>query len=438
MLLSTLDWKAAILAACIVPVPALAQTAAQLKEDLDWYRREVFAVERSYTPAARAEAERRLRVLEGALNKTSPLAFEIEIARIVALADNGHSGVNATGRARRANRVAIRLATFGNEFRVLRTTEANAYLLGGKLIAIDGKPVSVARDSARTLQGGTPEWRDRTVPLALESPEQLHVLGIAKEPGAATYTFETEDRKSITRRLVGEPGASTDAMRPDFLLYGLEQPGTVAMRPPNPWSLQDAMTAFRWRTAPEIDGLVIQLRRVVNGPNQAIGQFLDSMKVRIAADRPRNVVIDMRMNTGGDLNNARDFMKALPSLVPGRVFVITGPVTFSAAISSVGYLEQAAPERVTIVGEESGDRLVFFAEGRPATAPNTRMMVGLATERHDYRNGCAAFTDCHGAVVRFPIAVPSLKPDIPAPLTYAEWKAGRDPAMDAIARALRR
>jgi hypothetical protein len=426
-----------LLLLCAMPSLLAAQTPAQLKEDLDWFRREVFAVEQSYTPATRAAATRRLDALEATLSRVTPLAFEMEIARIVALADNGHSGVNPIGRVRRTNRVPLRMATFGDEFRVLRATPANADLLGARLTAIDGKPIALVRDSARTLFGGTPVWRDRNLPLTLESPDQLHALAIARDAKSAEYSFVTETGASITRRLVAD-AAGTPAMPSDLLFYAVDEQGMTGLKPNLPWSLADAMTAFRWRAAPEVDGMVIQLRRVVDGPNQSIVAALDSMKARIASDRPRNLVVDMRMNGGGNLQNARDFMKALPSLVPGRIFVITGPGTFSAAISSVGYLEQAAPDRVTIVGEEVGDRLVFFAEGQPATAPNSRMMIGRATQRHDYQNGCKAFTDCHGPVVGYPIAVPTLKPDLAAPLTFADWKAGRDPAIDAIVRALKR
>src|SRR6185503_12822956 len=114
-----------------------------------------------------------------------------------------------------------------------------------------------------------------------------------------------------------------------------------------------------------------------------------------------NLVLDMRLNGGGDLNNTRDFAETLPALVPGRVFVLTSPWTFSAAISTVGYLKQKAPSRVTIVGETVGDRLVFFAEGRP-------------------------------------IAVPTLDPEIVAPWTIETYRNGRDPGMEAIATALSR
>lgn len=445
MLVSTSDWKvprsialAVLLGSPIVAAAQATVSPAQLKEDLDWFRASVFAVEMSYSTSARAEGERRLNLLQSTLRHTTVAAFTMELARIVALADNGHSAVFAGTRSRWSNRIPLRFTTFGNEFRVMRAANAHTDLLGARLVAIDGVPIDVVRDSGRTLFGGTPAWRDRNLPLFLESPDQLNVLHLARDAQAAEYSFATETGTSIKRRIVADR-SSAFGPPPDFLLYA-EDDGLLKTLAPTalPWSLQEPRTTFRWRRAPEIDGLVIQLRRIVDGPGQGIAEFLDEMKAKIAADRPRNLVLDLRMNSGGNLNNTRDFVKALPALVPGRIFVITGPGTFSAAISTTGYLKQEAPGRVSIVGEEAGDRLVFFAEGRPATAPNTGIMIGIATQRHDYRGGCKAFTDCHGPVVRFPIAIPTLAPDIPAPLTFADWKAGRDASMEAIIGALKR
>ena len=91
-----------------------------------------------------------------------------------------------------------------------------------------------------------------------------------------------------------------------------------------------------------------------------------------------------------------------------------------------------------IVGEEVGDRLIFFAEGRGVTLPNSGIGIGVATERHDYQTGCKPYKDCHGPVACNPISVPTLTPDIAAPWTIAAYRAGRDPAMDAVAAAVKR
>src|SRR4051812_49801271 len=123
MLLSTSDWKiwrlafvviAALPSALAAQAPTL--SAAQLKQDLDWFRANVFEIEKSYSASARAEAERRLAALNGSLSRTIAIAFTMELGRIVALADNGHSNVFAGTRSRWSNRIPLRLTTFCDEF----------------------------------------------------------------------------------------------------------------------------------------------------------------------------------------------------------------------------------------------------------------------------------------------------------------------------------
>jgi len=414
------------------------------REDLAKFRAEFMARDRAYTAPARTEAEARLARLESSIEKVSQAYFDLELARIVALADNGHTAAFGAPRSRRYNRVPVRLVPFGEDFFVLRVDPANEDLLSAKLIAIDGRPIETLRTLARSLAGGTAAFRDRNAGFFFESPELLYALDAAKAKGAAVYRFAAESGRVIERRLAGEPPNPTrDAMNSNHWLYP-ESVDTTAGRwrpllPPAraPWALQEPGVPFRWREAPELQAIVVEFRRNYNAPNRSIADFLKQMTAEIEARRPRNLVLDMRANGGGDLNTTRDFIKSLPNLVPGRIFVLTSPWTFSAAISSVGYLEQASPDRVSIVGEMAGDRLEFWAEGRVTELPNSGAMVLHATERHDYKDGCRAFTDCHGPVVRNPISVPSLAPDIPAPWTIEAYRAGRDPAIEAVATALR-
>src|SRR6185503_12010128 len=98
-----------------------------------------------------------------------------------------------------------------------------------------------------------------------------------------------------------------------------------------PWSLAEPSVRFRWRAAPEVSAIVIELRQVVSSPGNSIADFLREMSEKLQAQRPQNLVLDMRVNGGGNLQTARDFMKSLPILVPGKIFVLTSPWTFSAA-----------------------------------------------------------------------------------------------------------
>lgn len=419
-------------------------TAETRRADIAVFRDQFLGQDHAYSTEARAEAERRLAALDAQAGAVSQASFELELARIVALADNGHTAYFAGPRSRRYNReMDVRFVPLGDDFYVLRASPANTDLLGARLVAIDGHPIAQLRDTARTLSGGTNGWRDRSVPYFLESPEQMHALGAIARPDRAAYRLRLSNGRTVTRQLTIEP-ANPGRVRgnADRWFYPAAEEGegdawrTLITTDQAPWSLRDPDTPFRMRDAPEIDAYVIELRQNNSSDDMDIAEFmLDSLEAARTSGR-RNLVLDMRMNGGGDLNTTRAWVRRLPRAVPCRVFVLTSPFTFSAAISTVAYLKQSAPDRVTIVGEHVGDRLRFFAEGDVVNLPNAGGAILYATERHDYLTGCEGFTDCHGSVVRNPIRVPNLDPEIVAPWTIEAYRAGRDPAIDAIAAAL--
>jgi hypothetical protein len=416
----------------------------QIREDLRDLRTALDEREKSWSPNAKAEALRRVDRLAAAADTLQWAYLELEIARIVALADNGHTGTGSGARSTHFDRIPLRLAPFGDQFYVLRAPAEHRDLLGARLVSVSRVPVERLRDVGRTLTGGTAAWRDRFVSFFLESPGQMRTLhAIEGVAGAATYRFALADGREVERSIVPTP---PDAGRSAGAAMRWFYPGpkvadvagwTPLLAPDSaPWALRDFGVPFRWRAAPELDAMVIELRANRDQPSAPIRPFLDSVTAEITRRHPTNLVLDLRMNGGGDLNTTRDFAKRLPTLVPGRVFLLTSPFTFSAAISTSGYLEQSAPARVTIVGEEVGDRLVFWSEGPGLQLRNTGIGMGLARERHDYHDGCRAFQDCHGPVVRNPIAVQTLAPDVPAAWTIEAYRAGRDPAMEAVTKQL--
>ena len=441
--------RAVRLIPCLLFVFAPAAAPAQSVEegrrsDLTAFHRDFYARDSSYSVVRRAEADARLRALESKLGTLTAAQFELELARIVALADNGHTNSPASLRSRRYARVPIRLVPFGDQFYVLGADTAHVDLLGARLVGIDGKAMNDIRSAGHVLWGGTPAWRDRQLPFLLESPEQMLALGITTAPGAAVFRFALRNGRTVDRRIAAEPPNASREIYPATRWLHPEPLDTdrgnwrlLGTKEKSPWAFQELSQLFRLRVAPELNAVIVQLRANHDGP-QPIQEFLRKASEEIQRVKPRNLVLDLRVNGGGDLNNTRDFVQSLPGLVPGRIFVLTSPWTFSAAISTTGYLKQAGGDRVTIVGEMVGDRLEFWAEGRLARLPYSGAAMSYSTQRHDYKTGCKPYTDCHGAVVRNPISVASLVPDIPAALTIDDFIAGRDPGMDAIAKALTR
>lgn len=428
-----------VVSSCAV-APPQGDAAAQ-RDDLDAFEQQFFEVDRAFSPEARADASRKIADLRAHLGRTSDARFVLTLAQIAALADNGHTAMIDRGRLPSTARVGIRLTPFGDDFFVIRAHGQDADLLGCRLTAIDDVPVTRVRDVARTLRGGVPAWRDRWAPLFFERPGELHALGLTQSPTQATYHLACRDGSTRHRTLAAaaELTGRWDEMTEVF--DGSDRgAGWTALLPEDraPWALREFTVPFRQRDAPELDAIVIQLHANIDRNGQSIARFLEDADVERRRLGRASVVLDMRFNGGGNLQLTRAFFSALPGrLSPrGRVVVLMSPWTFSAAISSIGYLKQADPSRVILVGEGPGDRLQFWAEGRAFPLPRSGALLLPASERHDYLNGCRTFTDCHPYVRAFPIAVPSLAPDVLAPWTMEDFAAGRDPGMTAAATLL--
>lgn len=428
------------LASPVQPVaPPSGLTPAQI-EDLNAFEQGFFEVDRSYKAVDRAEAKGRLSELRASAAPVSNARFVLALSRIAAMADNGHTGVFYRGQSPELGRVGVRLYAFGGEFVVVHAAPDHEDLLGGRLTAIDGAPVAKLREAARSLSGGVESRRDLLANTFLESPGQLHALGLAQSPDRARYSFELGDgrRREAVLEVVSPPGGSRDStmalLSPERAPSGWRSLLAIEK---TPWSLQDIAATMRLQDRPDLDAMVIQLRANVDGPG-SIAEFLGEADDQRRRAGRRHVILDMRMNGGGDLTRTRQWMSGLPGRLKGdgRVVVLTSPTTFSAAISSIGYLKQAGGSRVILVGEAPGDRLNFYAEGRPLTLPNSGVVVLMATERHDYLNGCRGYNDCHRFVVQSPIAVPTLDPDVPAPWKFKDYREGRDPGMEAVSRLL--
>lgn len=110
-------------------------SAESRRADIAVFREQFIGRDAALAVAGRRdEAERRLAALEAQAGNVSQAYFELELARIVALADNGHSAYFPGPRSRRFNRIMqVRFAPFGEDFYVLRANPANADLLGAKL-----------------------------------------------------------------------------------------------------------------------------------------------------------------------------------------------------------------------------------------------------------------------------------------------------------------
>jgi C-terminal processing protease CtpA/Prc len=141
------------------------------------------------------------------------------------------------------------------------------------------------------------------------------------------------------------------------------------------------------------------------------------------AGRPgvRRVILDLRLNPGGDVFTYAPLLTVLRSAKvnrPGRLYVLIARSTFSAAGLLAAELERLT--RAVFVGEPTGSAPNLYADPAALRLPVSGWNF-LAATRYWQKSTA---NDPRLA----------LRPDLPVALTAADFFAGRDPV---LARALR-
>jgi hypothetical protein len=395
--------------------------------------------DRAYAPAARAEATRLASVLRADAGSLSHEQFVLRVAEIAALADNAHTSIDENAWRKNTPRLPLRTYLFADGLHVVWAAAGQADLLGARIDTIDGRAIEEVQRALRRYAGGTDAWRVRALAAVFESPALLHAAGLAMQASSLTLKGVKANGEPYERRIAAERrDRAAWVSSSSRLLFPARPDG-----PMKSWLQDDADLPVYLRRRAQLlalddlpgGGLYVGIATNDDTDERPLRDFLDEVIAKVRGERPRYVVVDMRMNGGGDLTKSYDFARALPGAARGApIYVVTSSWTFSAAIHTVATLKQAGGGQVVIVGEPVGDRLDFWAEGGTFELPNAFVRVHYAAGRHVYNGPCADPTQCVWLALRYPVRVTSLQPDVAAPLTFAAYRAKRDPALEAIAQ----
>jgi len=423
------------------PEPANALEAQQ--QDIEQFSR-LLGMDQSFSPAARAEADRRIAELKSEHVPLDKERFRVALMRITALADNGHTGLYF-GKGGQ-NFMPLRVTLFADGLYVLRAKSAYADLLGARVESIEDKPVREVIAVLEQLHGGAEGWRRNNAATYIQSPEILYGAAIGSRPDQTHWTFRLPDGSEVTRTL---PGENADENEPHAQMTRWLSPQKMKGESSDwralisddadlPLSLRDFNSRFRRAWVDHGCTLFIQLKAIADADNQPIGDFLSATTDEMRAHPPCNIVLDMRFNSGGDYTKIARFASHLPDFVSphGRIYLLTGTQTFSAAITATAFVKQAAGPRAIILGEPVGDRLSFYGEGNSGCLPHDDLCLHYATGMHDYAHRCDDWDRCFWLNWLFPVQVESLAPDETIEMTFADYTMRRDPVLDrAVALA---
>jgi hypothetical protein len=400
--------------------------------DLDMFRSEIVTQDPSYSPVQRTKALQTLANVERGLSKASLASLHLSLAKITAMAGNGHTSLLNTNWQNLFQRIPVRFLFLSSGLYVGHASNTWKHLEDHQVLSINGFSVNELESRWAVYQGGQAGWRKQFIYHFLEAPELLASAGVGNNPDRIELACRDGAGKTKNVTIKAQPLAVEFDGIEEFippprlqLVYKLRDVKA-------PYYLSEPEEPFRYRTLEKNKIAYLQFRTNIDfSGKRDIVQFAADVEESLRQDRPVHLIVDQRLNWGGDLTTTRALMERLPSFVSGQVFLLTSGRTFSAGISSSAYLKQAGGDQVTILGEPVGDDLEFWAEGDLLNLPTLQANLLYARERHNYRTGCPE-ADCHANIQHNPIRIKTLAPDVPVSPSQDDFLAGRDPVIEKV------
>lgn len=341
-----------------------------LTEDFDLLAEIVSSVD----PSFRGADQRELAVcLDDARQQASanrPQGFVLAAMRVMALANNGHTRVipNAA-----ISVLPMRFVSIGSRVHLLKSSLHGGETPIGELIAVNDMPVEDVLSRSAAYLAGTKQRKRVIGPILLSWPFALSELGVSSANPCTTYRVRNTDGNVFIVKL------DHDDAVPAGTLYPRNEHG----RSDPDWAPETFANIH------ECDvGLAIALPSFFDPSGDRLEPCIAQAAERVSACRGDGLLLDVRGNTGGDFLRTLPLIEAIsqhPEL--RQVAVLVDKFTFSAAIVFVALLKHRLGQRLTIFGEEMGDRTTFFAEGDLVTLQHCGAELRYSTAFHDWTLG---------------------------------------------------
>jgi len=301
----------------------------------------------------------------------------------------------------------VRFESFGEDYRLVAAAEtpATRSAIGGKLLKVGDVPVERVRQLLLTLTPGDETGALRAVRSAalLKQGVVLYGLGILPKRDMARYTVLTDDGRQETLQVSASP--NTDATEAGWL-EAVPTPPLWLQRPADPfWCsyLSESRTGY----------CAFRSYKDLKDTSKALRDLL--------AQHPENLVIDLRLNPGGDFTLGLRYLvkpirKSKSLNRKGHLFVLIGPKTFSAAMSNAAHFRKQTS--ALLVGEPIGEKPNSYQEARDMVLPNSHWDARYSVKFYHFAPGEENL----------------IRPDQQTTETWDDYRAGRDPALNWVLR----
>jgi tetratricopeptide (TPR) repeat protein len=395
------------------------------RADLRFLAREV--KRRAYAPFQHVSEERFDVVIQEITRQIPQLTDEqiiVELTKLLRLLGDGHAGVYpAKTHQAFKQRLPIQFFLFAEGLFIVATDPGHEGLLGAQILRFGEHPVEEVMTAVDTLlyrDNDNEQWSKQIMPRRLRELHFLHALGLTPDPDTIALTIRDATDEVQTTTLMADPDspaserANSFPSSPEGWTFF---PATLST--PLPRYLQNVGTPYWFEYVPDERIIYVQFNAVQDHPTESLADFSERLFGFIDDHEVAKLVIDVRWNGGGNTFLELPLIRRIIGSrlhARGRLFVIIGRGTFSAAQNFSGMLNKFT--EAIFVGEPTGSSPTFIGETVEFELPFSKSCVNVSdllwqgTWPMDYRIWIA--------------------PTLYTPPTFAAFGANRDPAFEAV------
>jgi len=338
--------------------------------------------------------------------------FVTATAQFMELANDGHTNVFPFayhGPGFEAQ-YPLRAYFFSGDLYLTRVEDSARELAGGRVIQFGNIPAGeVMADLMGLISAGSPMWKANFAPVVLRYPGFASALGYGDADGGLTITVEAQDGGTATATLYPFAPDATPELTTAFDVLN---PDADYPR----WMTEEAPYVYEY--LPDQNAVYLIYGAVQSDEDDPIEDFAARMFQFIEENEVERLIIDVRNNGGGDNTfNAPFVHGVIASRLnhPGGIYVLTGRQTFSAAQNFTNWMERHT--QAIFVGEPTAGRPNHFGDAEVFSLPESQLVTLISTLR---------WQDSFDSDPRMWV-----RPDVGVDLTFEDFLAGHDPALEA-------
>jgi tetratricopeptide (TPR) repeat protein len=367
-----------------------------------------------YRRVSREAFDAYVKKLHDEIPKLSEPQIVVGLMKLASMAGDGHTAMRHPAYGQDAKKLLpVQFYLFTEGLFILAAMPDQAELTGAQVLNLGGHTVEKMIEALDpVISRDNQLWPKQIAPALMRNPYVLHGLGLIPEADKVTLTVRDASGKERTVTLAGTAGAVDET-------WATARKDTIG---PEPLYLRNRRAPYWFEYLPEHKLAWLQYNAIANDPKENFPDFCRRVFKFINENTVEKLVVDLRWNGGGNTFLSQPLVRALISNEKinqrGKLFVIVGRNTFSAAMNTATLIERHT--NAIFVGEPTGSSPNFIGETIRVELPYSKMQGSISdlywqtSWPMDHR--------------------PWIAPLLYAPPTIASYRQGRDPALEAILR----